>query len=41
MNFTRKSLDALAGVNDNIYVILDDRQDVWLQEDSFDEATGH
>jgi len=31
----RKNLDALAGGDDKIYVILDDREDVWLEE------TGH
>ena len=29
----RKTLDALAGGDDKIYVILDDREDVWLEDD--------
>ena len=29
LNFTRKSLDALAGGDDTFFVILDDRDDVW------------
>lgn len=29
LNFTRKSLDALAGGDDSFFVILDDRDDVW------------
>ena len=33
MNFMRKTLDALAGGDDKIYVILDDREDVWLEDD--------
>ena len=32
MNFIRKSLDALAGGDDKIYVIIDDREDVWSQD---------
>lgn len=32
LNFTRKSLDALAGGDDTFFVILDDREDVWLTE---------
>lgn len=34
MNFMRKTLNALAGGDDKIYVILDDREDVWLEEDN-------
>jgi hypothetical protein len=33
MNFMRKTLNALAGGDDKIYVILDDREDVWLEDD--------
>lgn len=29
LNFTRKSLDALAGGDDTFFIILDDRDDVW------------
>ena len=29
LNFTKKSLDALAGGDDTFFVILDDRDDVW------------
>jgi hypothetical protein len=29
MNYTAKTLDALAGGDDKIFVILDDRDDVW------------
>ena len=29
MNYTQKTLDALAGGDDKIFVILDDRNDVW------------
>jgi len=29
MNYTQKTLDALAGGDDKIFVILDDRDDVW------------
>ena len=32
LNFTRKSLDALAGGDDTFFVILDDREDVWPTE---------
>ena len=32
LNYTHKTLDALAGVDDKIFVILDDRDDVWLKE---------
>ena len=32
LNYTRKTLDALAGGDDTIFVILDDRDDVWLTE---------
>jgi len=32
LNFTKKSLDALAGGDDTFFVILDDRDDVWPTE---------
>jgi len=32
LNFTRKSLDTLAGGDDTFFVILDDREDVWPTE---------
>jgi hypothetical protein len=32
LNFTRKTLDALAGGDDTLFVILDDRCDVWQTE---------
>ena len=32
LNFTKKSLDALAGGDDTFFVILDDRNDVWPTE---------
>jgi len=32
LNYTHKTLDALAGGDDKIFVILDDRDDVWLKE---------
>ena len=32
LNYTRKTLDALAGGDDTIFVIIDDREDVWLNE---------
>lgn len=35
LNFTRKSLDALAGGDDTFFVILDDRDDVWPTEVKF------
>ena len=38
MNYMRKTLDSLAGGDDKIYVILDDREDVWLQEDGIPSA---
>ena len=34
----RKTLDALAGGDDKIYVILDDREDVWLEDDGTPSA---
>ena len=33
LNYCKKSLDALSGGDDKIFVILDDRDDVWLQDD--------
>ena len=32
LNFCRKTLDALAGGDDTLFVIFDDRQDVWQTE---------
>ena len=32
LNYCNKSLDALAGGDDTFFVILDDREDVWLKE---------
>lgn len=32
MNYTRKTLDDLAGGDDKIFVVIDDRDDVWLKE---------
>jgi len=32
LNFCRKTLDALAGGDDTLFVILDDRSDVWQTE---------
>ena len=32
LNYTRKTLDALAGGDDTIFVIIDDRDDVWMTE---------
>lgn len=32
LNFCRKTLDALAGGDDTLFVILDDRCDVWQTE---------
>lgn len=32
MNYTRKTLDDLAGGDDKIFVVVDDRDDVWLKE---------
>jgi hypothetical protein len=33
MNYTRKTLDDLAGGDDKIFVVIDDRDDVWSQQD--------
>lgn len=38
MNFMRKTLDALSGADDKIYVILDDREDVWIEETGLPSA---
>lgn len=32
MNYTRKTLDDLAGGDDKIFVVLDDRDDVWVKD---------
>jgi len=32
MNYTRKTLDDLAGGDDKIFVVIDDREDVWLKD---------
>lgn len=32
MNYTRKTLDDLAGGDDKIFVVIDDRDDVWLKD---------
>lgn len=32
MNYTRKTLDDLAGGDDKIFVVIDDRDDVWIKE---------
>lgn len=32
LNFCRKTLDALAGGDDTLFVIMDDRCDVWQTE---------
>ena len=33
LNYCKKTLNALSGGDDKIFVILDDRDDVWLQDD--------
>jgi len=32
MNYTRKTLDDLAGGDDKIFVVIDDREDVWVKD---------
>jgi hypothetical protein len=34
MNYTKKTLEDLAGGDDKIFVVIDDRDDVWIK-DSF------